>query len=159
WLATNRGVSVVDPSRLDGRSIAAQVHVEDLTADGQSIDRRGSVTIPAGRQRVTLSYTGISLAGPERVLFRSRLDGFDHEWTPPSTERQVTYTNLAPGPYLFRVIGSNPDGVWNRSESVLAFSVAPSWWQTAWFRLSVIALAGALGWGAYRIRVRQMAHQ
>jgi signal transduction histidine kinase len=159
WLAMNRGLSMADPARLDVRGLDAPVHVEDLTADGRALDRRGDVRVPSGRQRVTLSYTGINLGGPERVLFRSRLDGFDHDWSEPSTARQVTYTNLAPGGYRFHVIASNGDGLWGATEAALAFTVAPAWWQTSWFRLSAIAGLAAMGWGLYRVRVRQVARQ
>ena len=34
----------------------------------------------------------------------------------------------------FRVIASNNDGVWNETGATLAFTVAPAWFQTLWFR-------------------------
>ena len=42
------------------------------------------------------------------------LEGFDQEWTEVGSDRRlVTYTNLDPGEYVFRVLGSNDDGIWN----------------------------------------------
>ena len=45
-------------------------------------------------------------------------------------------------------------GVWNEKGDVLEFSIAPAYYQTAWF--SVLCVAGALGllWAGYRVRVR-----
>jgi hypothetical protein len=48
-------------------------------------------------------------------------------------DRQVQYTNLAPGPYRFRVTASNNSGVWNDTGATLDFSIAPAYYQTRWF--------------------------
>ena len=72
-----------------------------------------AVHIPGGRQRITFGYVGPEPFGSERVRFRYRLDGFDHGWSEPVAAREAVYTNLPPGPYRFRVIASNPDGVWS----------------------------------------------
>ena len=99
-------------------------------------DLNGAVRIPSGRRRIALGYAGLSLSVPERVRFRYRLDGFDGDWSDAVAERQAIYTNLAPGPYRFRVIASNSDGLWNGPEATLAFEVEPRFWQTAAFASS-----------------------
>ncbi len=48
------------------------------------------------------------------------------------------YTNLPPGSYKFRVIASNPDGVWNTEEAVAQFHVDALLWQTWWFRAGIV---------------------
>jgi signal transduction histidine kinase len=49
--------------------------------------------------------------------------------------------------------------VWNQNATALDFSIAPAYFQTTRFRLLCAALAVALLWTAYRLRVRQLAHQ
>lgn len=159
WIATNRGLSMADPVRGEGRAMPALTHVEEVSADGRSIDRRGALRIPAGGRRITLTYAGLSLAVPERVMFRYRLDGFDRDWSEPGTMRQAVYTNLNPGPYVFRVIASNAYGVWNGAEAVLPFQVQPSVWQTVWFQTSAVLLCVCAGWAAYRLRVFHVSRQ
>ena len=99
-------------------------------------------------------YAGLSLAVPERIAFRYRLDGFDGGWSESSTRREAEYTNLSPGRYLFRVTASNSDGVWSNSEAVVPFEVQPAVWQTRPFQGGLVGLAAVAGWGAYRIRMR-----
>jgi signal transduction histidine kinase len=72
---------------------------------------------------------------------------------------EAVYTNLSPGPYRFRVVASNSDGVWNDSETALAFTIAPAWWETRWFQAAITLGLTAVVWSAYRIRVRQVARQ
>jgi hypothetical protein len=54
----------------------------------------------------------LSLLIPERVRFKYRLEGYDHDWVDAGTRRAAFYTGLSPGKYRFHVIASNDDGVW-----------------------------------------------
>ena len=159
WFSLNKGISVVDPTRLRSNSTFAITHIQSILADGRPIDLSGGIHISGGRQRITFNFAGLSLSIPERIRFRYQLEGFDPGWSEPAAAREAVYTNLPPASYRFRVIASNPDGVWNNNEASIGLDVAPLFWQTWWFRLSVV-LAVALGIMAfYRLRLHGMAKQ
>jgi ligand-binding sensor domain-containing protein/signal transduction histidine kinase len=159
WLSTNRGLSVVDPKQVADHSVPAMVHIEGVAADGSVIDLQGAVRIPGARQRITFSYAGLSLSVPERVRFRYKLDGFDQDWSEPVATREAVYTNLSPGAYRFRVIASNSDGLWNGLESAIQFEIEPLFWQTWWFRLSCVMVAGLAILAFYRLRLHRLTRQ
>src|SRR3981189_2511455 len=131
-------MSVVDPSHITNTSAPALPHVESLMADNDPITVCELVRIPSSRKRITFMYSGLSLAVPERVRFRYSLEGFDRGWSEPTAAREAVYTNLGPSSYRFRVIASNTDGVWNSAEAMIRFTIEPVFWQTWWFRLSVV---------------------
>jgi signal transduction histidine kinase len=87
------------------------------------------------------------------------LEGRDRDWTEAGNRRRAFYNDLDPGDYRFRVIASNNSGVWNEQGASLAFSVAPAYWQTWWFRASCAVALAALLWALYRWRVRQVARR
>ncbi|MBC7926868.1 MAG: hypothetical protein H7039_14545 [Bryobacteraceae bacterium] len=159
WIATSGGISVVDPARLANSSAPAIARVQSITADGRPIDVRDLVRIPGGGQRITFGYAGLSLSIPERVRFRYSLAGFDQQWSEPVSTREAVYTNLGPGKYRFRVISSNPDGVWNSGESSIAFEIEPLFWQTWWFCIAVLLSTGIAIAAIYRFRLHQLTHQ
>lgn len=159
WISTARGLSVVDPARADTLAMPPPARVEQILADGSAISLGGRVTVPAGSRRVAIVYAGLNLSIPERIRFRYRLDGFDNEWSAPSAERQAVYTNLGPGPYRFRVMASNSDGVWSTREATIGFRVQPTFWQTWWFQLAAVLVGTAAVWGVHRLRVLQVARQ
>src|SRR5262249_50888543 len=70
--------------------------------------------------------------------------------------RQAFYSDLPPGQYRFRVIAANNSGVWNETGDSLAFSIAPAYYQTTWFRLLCVAAALALLSAFYRLRLRYL---
>jgi signal transduction histidine kinase len=117
------------------------------------------VQVPPGRQRLAFHYAGLSLSVPERVRFKYRLDGFDRDWSQPVSARDTVYTNLGPGSYRFRVLASNSDGVWSRSEATLGFAIAPRLWQTTWFQLGIVVAIVVGAAGLYRLRMHQVARR
>src|SRR5262249_14252847 len=83
WLSLTSGLSVADPIRLARPSVPALVHVTSVSADGTSWDLGSPIRIPSARQRISFSFVGLSLATPERVKFRYRLDNLESVWSEP----------------------------------------------------------------------------
>jgi ligand-binding sensor domain-containing protein/signal transduction histidine kinase len=107
----------------------------------------------------SLEFAALSYANSRKNRYRYRLEGFDPGWNEVgSTRRLATYTNLEPGHYVFRVQGSNSDGVWNGEGVSLPILITPPWWRTDWFRVLCVGLIVALLWAAYRFRMRQVKH-
>jgi signal transduction histidine kinase len=106
-----------------------------------------------------INYASPTFLIPQKVKFRYRLDGYEHDWHDAGTRRQAFYTDLPPGNYSFSVIACNSDGVWSDSPTTFHFSVTPALYQTTWFRLLLVVLFLALLWVAYQLRVRQIATQ
>jgi signal transduction histidine kinase len=87
------------------------------------------------------------------------LEGYDPDWSEPTAEREAGYTNLTHGPYRFRVIASNSEGIWDSAEAVATFEIEPALWQTWWFRLSVVLACVFSVLMLYRFRLHQMTRR
>jgi ligand-binding sensor domain-containing protein/signal transduction histidine kinase len=156
WFSTNGGLSVVSPARGTVNPTPALVQIEAVLADGTPLDLRTSPKVPAGREKITFRFVGLSLADEERVRYRYRLDDFEKSWSEPGVAREATYNGLGPGPYRFRVVASNSDGLWNGNEAAVDFKVEPRLWQTWWFRLLVVLGAALTALMVYRIRMQRL---
>ncbi|HJX93101.1 MAG TPA: two-component regulator propeller domain-containing protein, partial [Pyrinomonadaceae bacterium] len=159
WFSTSLGLSVVDPKQVADNSVPAIVHIEQVARDGSPIGLNGPIRIAGGRQRITFSFTGLSLSVPERVRFRYKLEDYDKNWSDPGAAREAVYTNLDPGTYHFRVMASNSAGLWNGEESTVQLEIEPLFWQTWWFRLSSIMAIGLAILFFYRLRLHQLTQQ
>ena len=159
WFSTNGGISFINPTRAMASSVPAIVHVEEVSADGRRFNIGEKVRVPAPHQRITLSYSGLSLSVPARVRFKYMLEGFDPNWSEPTAARQAVYTNLSPSSYRFRVVASNSEGTWNGLETALVLEVAPALWQTWWFRLSIVLAIGLVILLFFRLRVLSLTRQ
>jgi len=62
------------------------------------------------------------------------MENFENEWNEVGNQNSATYTSLDPGEYVFRVRGSNNDGLWNDEGAAIRVVITPPFWQTAWFK-------------------------
>lgn len=94
----------------------------------------------------SFEFAALIYNNPARNQYAYMMEGFDKEWIYCGTRRFVTYTNLEPGEYVFRVKGSNNDGVWNEKGTSVKIIITPPFWKTWWFRsLGVMSVIGATG--------------
>lgn len=107
----------------------------------------------------SLEFAALNYAAPRKNRYRYILEGFDHGWhQTDSSLRIATYTNLNPGDYTFRVTGSNNDGIWSTNEARLSITVLPFWWETLWFRGTIVLLlivSIVVGWRGRVYTVQQ----
>jgi signal transduction histidine kinase len=161
WFATTRGIAWLDPATLheNRNRIPPPVIITSILSNGKTYAGLSDIKLPAHTERLEINYTALSLAIPERVMFRYKLDGVDTDWQDADTRRQAFYTHLPPGSYRFHVIACNNDGVWNEAGASMGIEITPAFYQTWWFlALVVIAAAGLLLW-AIRLRIASMARQ
>lgn len=145
WFTSAGGVSWVDPRRMRRNPVPPPVQLRAFTVGGRRYLAGDTIRLPPRTTAVSVAYTAYSLAVPERVRFKYRLDGLDTAWQDAGGRREAFFTNLGPGGYRFRVIAANDDGVWNEAGAAVSFRVLPAWYQTAWSRAFVVLLVGALG--------------
>jgi hypothetical protein len=159
WFATTKGIAWLDPANLhrNRNRLPPPVVVSSISSSGKTYVGANDLALAAHAEKLEIDYTALSLAIPERVLFRYKLDGVDSEWQDVGTRRQAFYTSLPPGRYRFHVIACNNDGVWNEEGAALGFSILPAFYQTNWFLLLCVGAFGCLVWAAYRWRIRQLA--
>ena len=157
WLANGTVVQMLDPLELPGPHTPPPVHIELVVADRKGYAANAEVRLPPNPRDLEIDYTAASLAVPQRVRFRYKLEGHDLSWQEPGNRRQAFYNDLAPGTYTFRVIASDTDANWTTVGDKLELTVAAAWYQRLWFRV----LCGILGVAViallYRLRARQIA--
>ncbi|MCC6132138.1 MAG: histidine kinase, partial [Acidobacteria bacterium] len=154
FFSTLKGVVVADPERVVPNALPPPVIVERVIADGSSLDLVRPPRLAAGTRSVEIQYTALSFVAPEKVRFKYRLEGFDEEWVDAGKRRAAFYTNLPPGPFRFRVMAANNDGVWNETGATAELSIAPFFVQTWLFYLLCALAAGTAGLALHRLRVR-----
>jgi signal transduction histidine kinase/ligand-binding sensor domain-containing protein len=159
WFATDNGLAWIDPAHLAKNLIPPPVSILAIGSERGRKPITSAVKFASGTQNVEIDYAGLSLSIPERVRFRYKLEDTDTDWQNVGTRRQAYYSNLGPGSYRFRVIARNNDGVWNDTGASIDFSIAPTYYQTAWFRVSCLAVFLALVWASYQLRIQELQHQ
>lgn len=159
WFSAAGGVAWIDPSRITKNMLPPPVTIRSIIANKKVYSSSSGLRLPAPTKDLLIDYTALSLAIPERVRFRYKLEGYDQDWQDAGTRREAAYTNLNPRQYRFRVVACNNDGVWNETGASLEFSILPAWYQTLWFRSAGIATFALALWTLYQFRLRRLEQQ
>ena len=93
----------------------------------------------------SFQFAALDYTNPAKNEYAYKLEGFDQDWIYSGTRRYASYTNLDGGNYIFRVKGSNNDGVWNEKGAAIHIYISPPPWKTWWaYCLYCLGLAAAV---------------
>ena len=108
----------------------------------------------------SFSFAAINYVHPKKNMYSYIMEGFEKDWNyTDASRRYVSYTNLDPGEYTFRVRATNNDGVLNEKGTSLKIIVLTPWWRTLWFRVIVLVIIIFLVFEMFRVRLRQLKNQ
>jgi signal transduction histidine kinase/ligand-binding sensor domain-containing protein len=98
------------------------------------------VVLPHNENFLSFEFAALDFKDQRQNSYAYMLEGLDKDWIYSGTRRYAGYTGLDPGTYIFRVKGSNNNGVWNEAGTSLTVVINPAYWQTWWFRSLAIVL-------------------
>jgi signal transduction histidine kinase/DNA-binding response OmpR family regulator/ligand-binding sensor domain-containing protein len=110
----------------------------------ETIEQTKSITLGHLQDVVTLEFSSLDFTAPQQNKFRYRLEGIDEEWVESGTRRTATYLHLPAGNYIFKVQGSNSQGLWSDKIARLEIKVLPPWWRSWWAYTIYVLLIGLL---------------
>ncbi len=169
FVSVNEGVNAFYPDKIKDNPHVPPVILTDFHLFNRSISSYGedsvlpkhineleTLTLAYNQSVFTLEFAALNYRNSEKNLYQYKLDGFDEKWSPVDKKRSATYTNLDAGEYVFRVTGSNNDGIWNEIGKSLRIVITPPWWETIWFRGAMLLLAFGIVFSGFRWRVRSI---
>lgn len=142
-------------------SINAGKQANGYTYLTTSLENATEINLPYNDNAFSLEFASLDFTEPYKSQYAYKMDGFDNEWQfTTGDKRLITYTNLDPGIYTFRIKTSNASGVWGE-EKQIKVHIHPPFWKTWWFYL--LCLAIMIGLAALALNIytnqREMALQ
>jgi PAS domain S-box-containing protein len=102
-------------------------------------------TIPKEQNNFSISFTAPFYQKNSDLTYSYMLEGFDKNWSTPTNQRSVNYTNLPSGAYVFRVVAEN---VYNKksNQAEFSFKISSSWYQKPLALVAFFILAFLVVW-------------
>jgi ligand-binding sensor domain-containing protein/serine phosphatase RsbU (regulator of sigma subunit) len=98
----------------------------------QHISAVNEIELTHKQNDITFEFVGLHYNRPQDNRYAYQLVNYDAKWRMAGHQRFATYTNLHPGKYVFRVIGCNSDGRWNKKGAQVQVVIRPPWFKTNW---------------------------
>lgn len=158
---SNKGLNVFEPKKIklssykpsivitDFQIFNTSVKIGDNSPLKESITITKEIVLPYTEDVFSFEFAALDYNSPTSIQYAYQLEGFDMDWIPSGKRRFVTYTNLDPGKYTFKVKSTNADGVWNDEYTSIRIVVNHPWWRTLWAYGSYILM---IGLGLFAIR-------
>ena len=163
WFATIAGVSRLDATRARPRTPAPPALITTVYVNGVARlvselgDREVSeLTLAPSERGVAIGFFALTFASGEHLRYQYRLEGAETDWSPPSTERVVHFSQLAPGRYRFQVRAVTSAGLAGVTPAAMDFVILPPVWQRWWFRSAVVVGLTLLVFVGHRYRVARL---
>lgn len=104
----------------------------------KSILYTDKITLNYDQASIGFEFVTLSYVSPSANVYAYKMDNIDDDWVYTRDNHNVSYANIPPGKYTFRVKGANNDGLWNESGAVVEITVLPPWWKSRWRMLSIV---------------------
>jgi signal transduction histidine kinase/DNA-binding response OmpR family regulator/ligand-binding sensor domain-containing protein len=147
---TNNGALIFSPDLISESPSKGKIIFQDLTISGRSVrelpafelktpvDSLKDIRLKYFQNTVSLELLPIGISSGSK--FSWKMEGFDLQWSNPSANRIITYTNLPSGHFNLKVRlydGSSSNVI---SERSLVLRVIPPFWRTGWFSVLVLVI-------------------
>ncbi len=156
------GYNIIDPDKIeDKRSTPPAVVISSFKIfDKEQPPGKKQFELNYRQNSFNFEFSALSYYRNQDNRYAYMLKGLDTNWIYCDNRRYVSYSNLAPGDYTFKVKACNNEGVWNETGAQLTITIDPPWWKTIWARIlfGIIIAGAAIGYYRYRthaLRTRQ----
>jgi signal transduction histidine kinase/ligand-binding sensor domain-containing protein/CheY-like chemotaxis protein len=168
YFGGSKGLNVFYPDSIKDNDFVPPIYITDFQIFNKPVDMGDAKSplqqqisetkeiILSHKQSVfTFEFAALNYTLPDKNQYAYMLQGFDKGWNHVGNKRTATYTNLDPGEYIFRVIASNNDSLWNRKGTTIRLIITPPFWLTWWFRsiVAVSIIGAAIAFYRFRINI------
>ncbi|KFF05684.1 hybrid sensor histidine kinase/response regulator transcription factor [Flavobacterium reichenbachii] len=174
YFGSYEGLNYFNPSNLVKSKKQLPIYLTDLKLFNKSVgpleknsplikvlSQTKKIILRHDQSVFTIDFIGINYSFPARNEFAYYLEGFEDSWNYVGNKRSATYTNLAPGKYVFKVKTAEKNGAWSQKPLELQIEILPPWWKTSFAYLfySLLLLAAIYFGNQYyqnRFKQKQM---
>lgn len=151
---------------LDNYTAVVAPYLNKLMADTAAVlvrtgrQQPASIKLRYDQNTLSFQFSATEFFFPERIGYAYRLAGVDNGWQyTNSFNRKISYTQLKPGDYVFRLMAQREGGSWQGTPVAYTIRIVPAFWQTGLFKLLMALVTGSLVYLLYRRRIAQIRKQ
>jgi ligand-binding sensor domain-containing protein/two-component sensor histidine kinase len=126
---------------------------EITKSDNWNVLPSGRFRIPYNKNTLTFYFHLLQYGEPSKARYRYKLEGFQQDWTPYTSETKAVFTNLPDGNYSLKIHGSLLSDPGQVSVLEINFRILPPWWKKWWSVLASIILISAASFLFFRYRI------
>lgn len=164
YMGTISGMIAFNPSRFKEDEYVPPVFITGVNVPDSKSNKYKSIPaetleilkLPYDAATFSLSFVALSYTSPEAIRYAYKLENIDKDWIYMDGNKDVTFANLSPGKYTFKVKSTNSTGKWEENEYTLPIIITPPFWLTGWAFMVYLLVAGSLVFLFYNYKKRRL---
>ena len=157
WFGTDNGTIQYDPSKETVNEIPPAININAIHVSDDEMLGISELELPHDAYKIRFDFLGISFKNPEKVTYQYKLEGFDLEWSEPTTNTTAVYPRLEDGKYTFKVKSCNSDGFCNEEPATFNLVIDSPFWKKPLFIIGAILVLGYIV--ILTIKIRERNHK
>jgi len=173
-ICSERGMLVFDPLSINLNRTIPKIYITRFLINNEIIKINNNsilqndilytkeIKLKYNQTNITLEFASLNYINPEKNQYSYCLKQGKNDsckWIPLGTANRVNFNKLEHGEYIFKIRGSNNDGIWNMEGAELLIKVLPPFYKTYWFLTVMILIIISLIVLAFVGRVRMLQNQ
>jgi hypothetical protein len=112
-----------------------QIQDDQLFLDLSELD---TLYLKPDETHLSFKFSSLDFNSPANNQYQYQLFGVDDDWLyADAKNRNISYSNLNAGTYVFKLKGSNNNDIWNENGKDLTIVIKPHFYERWWFYLLV----------------------
>jgi len=107
----------------------------------------------------TIEFSALDFTNPLKNRYAYKMEGIADEWIDLGNRRNISFSNLPAGDYVFQVKGANNDGIWNEKATSLNIKIIPPIWKSKYAMVFYLFMVVILIFIYIRIRERKLLQE
>jgi signal transduction histidine kinase/streptogramin lyase len=135
YFGGENGFNFFNPTEIKANSYLAPIVITQFQLFDKLVkgaNELSEIVLDYDENYFSFEFSSLSYYSPAKNQYAYILEGVDKEWVHSGSRHYVGYTNIDPGKYVFKVKGTNSDGVWNEKGTNISIIINPPWWRTWW---------------------------
>ncbi len=144
------GALLVDLHELKNSPFVPPLVITGVSKENSPVDysaiRNDTIVMNAHERNLTVWFAALDYEDTELVAYAYRMAD-SKQWTYIGQNHSITLAQMQPGHYQMTIRSTNSDGTWCDNERTLTIIVTPTFWETPWAKLlllAIIALVAAI---------------
>ncbi len=163
-LFTNKGFVSFYPDSINKN--IPQLVIDKFTIRGKEFELdsliyyKNTIHLKYNQNFIGFEFAVLDYTDPPMNKYKYMLEGLEDEWNiTDSDNRRANYSGISPGKYVFKVIGSNNDKIWNEKGIQITVIISPPWYKTILAYIIYIVLFASGIWLFILIRERNLKEE
>ena len=135
------GFNIFKPELIKANTKIPEVYITHIEVGGEtfSINNTDQIESIFNGQKVicehhendfTFQFIAINYLQSAKNQYKYKLENYDEDWRSIGSDKLAQYANVPPGKYIFRVIASNNDELWNEEGAHVLIHIQKPWYAT-----------------------------